>query len=81
MLTASSAARDFGLVKENQLVVGDLLALVRQAYIGLGGTVALGPHLGTLARLILAGLVLLVPTVLAGGTLGAAARAFAASSR
>jgi two-component system sensor histidine kinase SenX3 len=30
VLTASSAARDFGLVKENQLVVGDLLALVRQ---------------------------------------------------
>jgi len=52
-----------------------LLALVRQAYIGLGGTVTMGPHLGMLARLLLAGLVLLVPTVLAGGTLGAAARA------
>ncbi len=30
VLTASSAARDFGLVKGDQLVVGDLLALVRQ---------------------------------------------------
>ena len=35
----------------------------------------MGATLGTLARLVLAGLVLLVPTVLAGGTLGAAARA------
>ena len=52
-----------------------LLALVREAYIGLGGTVRLGPHFGMLARLLLAGLVLLVPTLLAGGTLGAAARA------
>jgi len=30
VLTASSAARDFGLVKDDELVVGDLLALVRQ---------------------------------------------------
>jgi spermidine synthase len=52
-----------------------LLTLVRQAYVALGGTVVLGPALGTIARLVLAGLVLLVPTVLAGGTLGAAARA------
>ena len=52
-----------------------LLVLVRQAYIALGGSVAMGPHLGMLSRLLLAGLVLLVPTVLAGGTLGAAARA------
>jgi spermidine synthase len=51
------------------------LALVRQAYIGLGGSTVMGETLGTLARLVLAGLVLLVPTVLAGGTLGAAARA------
>jgi spermidine synthase len=52
-----------------------LLALVRQAYTLLGGTVTMGPHVGTLARLVLAALVLLVPTALAGGTLGAAARA------
>jgi spermidine synthase len=52
-----------------------LLALVRRAYIGLGGSTVMGEMLGTLARLVLAGLVLLVPTVLAGGTLGAAARA------
>jgi len=52
-----------------------LLALVREAYIGLGGTVTMGPHVGMVARLLLAGLVLLPPTILAGGTLGAAARA------
>ncbi|HUG55309.1 MAG TPA: hypothetical protein VMR21_17005, partial [Vicinamibacteria bacterium] len=52
-----------------------LLALVREAYVGLGGTSELGPSLGALARLGLAALVLLPPTVLAGGTLGAAARA------
>ncbi|HEV7501077.1 MAG TPA: fused MFS/spermidine synthase, partial [Vicinamibacteria bacterium] len=52
-----------------------LLALVRRAYLGLGGTVVLGAVGGTLVRLVLAGLVLLPATVLAGGTLGAAARA------
>ena len=52
-----------------------LLALVRQAYIASGGTVTMGAPLGTIARLFLAGLVLLLPTMLAGGTLGAAARA------
>jgi spermidine synthase len=68
-------ARLEALVAITAAVTPWLLALVRQAYIGLGGTAALGPPLGTLARLILAGLVLFVPTVLAGGTLGAAARA------
>src|SRR5205814_9032280 len=52
-----------------------LLALVRHAYIVLGGSSILGATGGTLARLVLAALVLLPPTVLAGGTLGAAARA------
>ncbi|PYQ40961.1 MAG: spermidine synthase [Acidobacteria bacterium] len=68
-------ARLEALVATTAAVTPWLLALVRQAYIRLGGTAALGPQLGTLARLILAGLVLFVPTVLAGGTLGAAARA------
>ncbi len=52
-----------------------LLALVREVYIGLGGAGTMGPGLATATRLVLAGLVLLPPTVLAGGTLGAAARA------
>ena len=52
-----------------------LLGLVREAYVALGGSPVLGAGGGTLARLLLAALVLLPATVLAGGTLGAAARA------
>jgi spermidine synthase len=52
-----------------------LLALIRQAYVGAGGSASLGALGGTLLRLGLAALVLLPPTFLAGGTLGAAARA------
>ena len=52
-----------------------LLAGVRTAYIGLGGTAALGPVLGTGLRLVLATLVLVVPTFLMGATLPAAVRA------
>ncbi|HYT33192.1 MAG TPA: spermidine synthase, partial [Thermoanaerobaculia bacterium] len=52
-----------------------LLFLVRSLYIGLGGTVVLGLIAGTVLRLVLAGLVLSVPTLLMGGTLPAAARA------
>lgn len=51
-----------------------LLLLVRWAYLALGGSLALGPVLGTALRLVLAALVLAVPTVLMGGTLPAAAR-------
>ena len=52
-----------------------LLAVARGAYLGLGGSLALGAFLSTLVRLFLSALVLLVPTVLMGGTLPAAARA------
>jgi spermidine synthase len=52
-----------------------LLLLARRVYLSVGGTVVLGDVGGALARLTLAGLVLLPPTFLAGGTLGAAARA------
>jgi spermidine synthase len=52
-----------------------LLGLVREAYLALGGTGALGEAGGAAVRLLLAGLVLLPPTFVAGGTLGAAARA------
>jgi spermidine synthase len=51
-----------------------LLAVARAVYLALGGSLALGSLLSTLVRLLLAALVLLVPTVLMGGTLPAAAR-------
>jgi len=57
-----------------------LLWLVRQAYIAAGGTEALGLIGGTGVRLVLAALVLAVPTFLMGGTLPAAARAATPSS-
>jgi len=50
--------------------------LAREAYIGLGGATVLGDAGATVARLFLSTLVLGVPTVLMGGTLPAAARAF-----
>ena len=52
-----------------------LLAGARAAYLALGGTLALGVVVSTLLRLLLSALVLLVPTLLMGGTLPAAARA------
>jgi spermidine synthase len=52
-----------------------LLLLARNVYLSLGGSVALGALGGTGLRLLLAGLILLPPTFVAGGTLGAAARA------
>jgi spermidine synthase len=52
-----------------------LVWLVRQVYTALGGSIALGMVGATIVRLLLATLVLLVPTVLMGGTLPAAARA------
>jgi len=51
-----------------------LLWLTRSAYITVGGTSTLGMAGGTIIRLILATLVLGVPTFLMGGTLPAAAR-------
>src|SRR4051812_18827137 len=52
-----------------------LLWLVRRAYVGAGGTQALGTFGGTLMRLALSGVVLAVPTFLMGGTLPCVARA------
>jgi len=52
-----------------------LIALVRRAYIALGGTAALGATAGTGARLLLAAAVLGIPTFLMGGTLPATVRA------
>ncbi|HEV8130967.1 MAG TPA: fused MFS/spermidine synthase [Acidobacteriota bacterium] len=52
-----------------------LIWLARQAYMALGGSLVLGLGLGTVLRLLLATLVLCVPTFLMGGTLPAAGRA------
>ncbi len=52
-----------------------LLGVVREIYLGLGGSTTLGSVVGTVLRLVLAALVLAIPTVAMGGTLPAAARA------
>lgn len=52
-----------------------LIWAARQLYIALGGTEAMGMFAGTIVRLILAAIILGVPTFLMGGTLPAAARA------
>ncbi len=52
-----------------------MIALVRSLYLGLGGTQSLGPVAGTILRLLLAAVVIGIPTVLAGGTLPAAVKA------
>lgn len=54
-----------------------LLQLVRSIYVAMGGSLRLGLVTGTIVRLVLAGLVLSIPTLLMGGTLPAAARAVA----
>src|SRR5262245_59960680 len=51
-----------------------LLALVRAAYVALGGTTTLGLGVGTVGRIVLSALVLAMPTLAMGGTLPAAAR-------
>ncbi len=56
-----------------------LIAAVRALYIASGGSVTLGGAGATLLRLLLAALVLAIPTFLMGGTLSAAARAVTAS--
>jgi len=68
-------ARLEALVAAGAALTPWLLDLVRRAYIATGGAAVLGARGATLARLALAAAVLLPPTVLAGGTLGAAARA------
>lgn len=52
-----------------------LLWLVARIYIALGGSTTLGTSGATIVRLILAAIVLAIPTFLMGGTLPAAARA------
>ena len=57
-----------------------LLWLTHRAYVSLGGSLVLGTGAATLVRLLLASLVLCVPTFLMGGTLPAAARAVETNS-
>ena len=56
-----------------------LLWIVAKIYFGVGGSVTLGLFFATIARLLLALLVLGIPTFLMGGTLPAAARAVESS--
>src|SRR5205085_367212 len=51
------------------------ILIARQIYISLGGTITLGIAFGTTVRLVLAGVILGLPTFLMGGTLPAVARA------
>jgi spermidine synthase len=53
-----------------------ILWLARSFYVATGGSFALGMSAGTLLRLILSALVLIIPTFLMGGTFPAAAKAF-----
>ncbi|HEX2834093.1 MAG TPA: fused MFS/spermidine synthase [Thermoanaerobaculia bacterium] len=55
-----------------------LLLLVRWIYLATGGSATLGLPFATLLRLVLATVVLILPTFLMGGTLPAAARAITA---
>src|SRR3954470_5727037 len=52
-----------------------LILAARHLYVALDGTTALGIVLGTIVRLLLAAIILGLPTFLMGGTLPAAARA------
>jgi predicted membrane-bound spermidine synthase len=52
-----------------------LLWIVRQVYLSMGGSVQLGLFAATAVRLLLAAVVLAIPTLAMGGTLPAAARA------
>src|SRR4051794_28416098 len=81
---ATKAARPLALYARLELAIAVasaltplLVALARRLYAAVGGTPALGLGGGTVARLVLAALVLGVPTLLMGGTLPAAAQAIA----
>ena len=79
---AARSARPLGLYGRLELAIAAgaaltplLVALSRKLYVALGGTPALGLTGGTAVRLLLAVVVLAVPTFLMGGTLPAAAQA------
>ena len=84
---ADKAARPLGFYANLELLIAASAALtplllwaVRQGYIATGGESVLGDWGATLVRLLLAALVLLVPTFLMGGTLPAAARSVESES-
>lgn len=62
------------LIAASAALTPALIWLIRAAYIASGGTFAMGTFTGTLVRLLLAAIVLAVPTLLMGGTLPAMAR-------
>jgi spermidine synthase len=62
------------LIAASAAVTPLLLWVIRRLYIAVGGTHVLGLVGGTIARLLLSAIVLVVPTFLMGGTLPAAAR-------
>jgi spermidine synthase len=62
------------LIAASAALTPSLISLIRAAYIASGGTFAMGAVAGTFVRLLLATLVLAVPTLLMGGTLPAMAR-------
>jgi spermidine synthase len=79
---ADQAARPLKFYAQLELLIATSAALsplflwlVRAAYLALGGSATIGSVPATLLRLLLAGLVLGVPTFLMGGTLPAAGRA------
>lgn len=57
-----------------------LLTAIRHLYIATGGTFALGLGVGTALRVVLAALVLAIPTIAMGGTLAAVTRAVSVES-
>jgi spermidine synthase len=68
------AQLELGIAAASALTPGAVW-LARRLYSAVGGTLALGSFGGTAARLVLAAVVLCVPTFLMGGTLPAAAQA------
>jgi len=82
---SETKARPFEFYAKLELLIAATAALspflitaARHLYISLGGTETMGVLPGTIARLILAAIILGVPTFLMGGTLPAAARAVVA---
>ena len=67
------------LIAASAALTPALIWLIRAAYIASGGTFAMGAFVGTCVRLVLAAIVLAIPTLLMGGTLPAMAR-FAVSN-
>jgi spermidine synthase len=68
------------LISATAALTPALIWMIRMIYVGSGGTLAMGALAGTFVRLLLAAVVLGIPTFLMGGTLPAMAR-FAVSDQ